>query len=199
MNKNFIHKDNKTHGQLVLDTPIEVHVRVRGNPVLWTGTREEFESQWIPNLTEVVTEAAPSKPAPYRYFISFTAGAKVGNCVVNCSEPISSIDDIRMIQNDIKKSENLTVDVGILNFRVFDEPFPVLDWAAQVYPAVRQVLGEIRKIPMWAGYFQQENRELIERLVDYEPVGIQEEKQTSFVVDERTRAEAANPGATDKS
>ena len=196
--KNFIHKDGQK-GKLVLDTPIEVHVRYAGSPVLWTGTQEEFKSQWSPETTPAASAPAdPDLAKPYNYFISFVSGGTIGNCGLRRANPISTKADLDEVQLKIKEANNLTADVGVLNFRVFDEPFPVLDWAAQVYPAVRRVLDEIRKIEGWAAYFEPATREQLERLVDYVAVGIQEKNETGVVADLGTGTKEANPGAANQ-
>lgn len=204
--KKIIHKTTGQHGTLVLDTPIEVHVRIKGNPVLWTGTQEEFAAEWSPDITphvapQVTPQVTPQvddAAKPYNYFISFVSGGQIGNLSIRRVNPISSVDDIRELQAKIKESNQLNDGVGILNFRVFDEPFPALDWATAAYPAIRRILDEIRLVPDWAGYFEPQNREQLERLADYVAVGIQEKNETGVVADLGTGAEKINPGAADK-
>ena len=195
--KQFIHKENSASGELVLNTPIEAHVRIKGNPVLWTGTQDEFTAQWEPDASatpQVAQDEGVSKP--YNYFVSFTSGGRIGNLSVRRSNPITSMEDIRELQAKINESSQLAEDVGILNFRVFDEPFSALEWASSAYPAIRRMLDEIRLVPNWAGYFEPKNREQLERLADYEPLGIPKENKTSPVANLVAGETKADPGAT---
>jgi hypothetical protein len=196
--KKFIHKTTAEHGTLVLDTPIEVHVRISGSPALWTGTQGEFAAEWSPDITPEVTPQVDDVAKPYNYFVSFVSGGQIGNCALRRTNPVSSMADLKEIELEIKETNNLTTDVGVLNFRVFDEPFPALDWATAAYPAIRRILDEIRLVPDWAGYFEPQNREQLERLADYVAVGIQEKNETGVVADLVTGAEKINPGAADK-
>ena len=192
--KKFINKETGDEGIIISDTPEEMQVRIGKTPILWTGTREEFERDW----QEVKSEASPVVPTaevfPYTYFVTFVDGGRAGSCSVGRHSPVTSIEDIKDMQAKLSESG----EVVIIGFRVFDTRPAVYDWAETVYPAVQKLLAEIRQVPNWAGYFEPENRELLERMVNYESLGIQEKNETSPVADQLAGAEEINPGATDK-
>ena len=181
--KKFINKKTGHSGTLVLDTPVEVQIRIPHNPVLWSGTREDFESQWVAlddgTKNPTPPPAPPEKDWPYNYFVSFLAGTKAGNISIGLPRPVVSATDLVFLEEQIRSKTGVNESVVIINFRLYDDADNVIDWASRAYPAIQRVLNEIRGVPLWAGYFEPQNRQVLEKLVNYVPV--QEEIQAGLV------------------